>query len=618
MRAELKKFLFVGSQASYELFFAKAQEWGVIHFTGKSEKGVYSSEKIREGVAALKLLSNRNTAQLPAKDPEAIAKQVVSLHAWAMHLEAELDKMAPEVEKGEPFGEFSFEMLREIESETKCKATFYWSVQGVIDPCNLPNHLIFIRNQKGRDYFFALVQEPLKYPKLHQVDLKDLKEQQSTFAQELFQVQEKIQSFTPYREALEQFLITQINTQAKTEAQNKSMWSEERSFFVVGGWLPHAEEISIRQKLEGLAVQMIAVAPEKDEIPPTHLDNSVVGQMGEDLVNIYDTPSITDSDPSLWVISFFSLFFAFIVGDGGYGLLFLLAALYIRWKKGLSETGLRAWRIIVTVSAACLIWGVLTTSFFGIPISQNSPLRKVSVLQWAVEKKATHHIENRDSVWQGWVNAFPNLKESNDPHAFVVQHEPIYTRLADQVMLELALLIGVIHITISLLRYAMRNPPAIGWLIFLWSATLYLPFYLHVDTLISQLLHLPAAAAHWSLYGMGLGMSLATLLSLIKNKWLGLLEPTVVIQIFGDSMSYLRLYALALAGSMMTGAILELSTRGNFVLGIVVLILGHLANITLSIMGGTIHGLRLNFLEWYHYSFEGGGKPYKPLRLKGG
>ena len=50
--------------------------------------------------------------------------------------------------------------------------------------------------------------------------------------------------------------------------------------------------------------------------------------------------------------------------------------------------------------------------------------------------------------------------------------------------------------------------------------------------------------------------------------------------------------------------------------GDLVILIGHLINMSLSIMGGTIHGLRLNFLEWYQYSFEGGGRLFNPLRLR--
>ena len=57
----------------------------------------------------------------------------------------------------------------------------------------------------------------------------------------------------------------------------------------------------------------------------------------------------------------------------------------------------------------------------------------------------------------------------------------------------------------------------------------------------------------------------------------------------------------------------NISSNLPLVLGIIVLIFGHGINIVLAIMGGVIHGLRLNFIEWYHYSFEGGGHRFKPL-----
>ena len=61
----------------------------------------------------------------------------------------------------------------------------------------------------------------------------------------------------------------------------------------------------------------------------------------------------------------------------------------------------------------------------------------------------------------------------------------------------------------------------------------------------------------------------------------------------------------------------DLGQALGFAAGMLVILLGHGVNVLLSIMGGTIHGLRLNFLEWYRYSFEGGGKLFEPLkRLK--
>ena len=115
------------------------------------------------------------------------------------------------------------------------------------------------------------------------------------------------------------------------------------------------------------------------------------------------------------------------------------------------------------------------------------------------------------------------------------------------------------------------------------------------------------------LYG---GIGLAFVFALIQKKWGAFHELMNVVQIFGDVLSYIRLYALALAGMMVASTFNSLGVSAGLLGGIVIILFGHLTNISLSIMGGVIHGLRLNFLEWYHYSFEGGGRLFNPLRLK--
>ena len=114
---------------------------------------------------------------------------------------------------------------------------------------------------------------------------------------------------------------------------------------------------------------------------------------------------------------------------------------------------------------------------------------------------------------------------------------------------------------------------------------------------------------------MQVGVILALGLALVQKKFSGALEFMVVIQIFCDVLSYLRLYALGLAGMMMGSTFNEMAEMAGVVFGTLIVIFGHTINMTMAIMGGVIHGLRLNFLEWYHYSFEGGGRNFKPLKL---
>ena len=114
------------------------------------------------------------------------------------------------------------------------------------------------------------------------------------------------------------------------------------------------------------------------------------------------------------------------------------------------------------------------------------------------------------------------------------------------------------------------------------------------------------------LYG---GIGLAFLIAIYKERFAGLLELANVIQVFADILSYLRLYALALAGMIMADTFNQIGMEFAPWIGWFIILLGHSVNLVLGVMGGVIHGLRLNFLEWYHYSFTGGGKAFNPLRL---
>jgi V/A-type H+-transporting ATPase subunit I len=88
-----------------------------------------------------------------------------------------------------------------------------------------------------------------------------------------------------------------------------------------------------------------------------------------------------------------------------------------------------------------------------------------------------------------------------------------------------------------------------------------------------------------------------------------------MIQVFADVLSYLRLYALALAGMIMATTFNDMGMTVGLLGGFIVILAGHAVNILLGIMAGVIHGLRLNFIEWYHFSFDGGGRLFKPLKL---
>jgi V/A-type H+-transporting ATPase subunit I len=149
------------------------------------------------------------------------------------------------------------------------------------------------------------------------------------------------------------------------------------------------------------------------------------------------------------------------------------------------------------------------------------------------------------------------------------------------------------------------------------GGTLYFPKILNATSIINFTGLVSKELAYaWGgqlVYG---GIGLAFVAALFQKKWMAFHELTNVIQVFADVLSYIRLYALGLAGAMVAKTFNEMGMNAGLFGGALIILAGHINNLGLSIMGGAIHGLRLNFLEWYHYSFDGGGKLFDPLKLK--
>lgn len=636
MRSDVKKYLFVGTEDDRSAFFAKAQEEGIIHFIDAKNASIKQIPQDAQDIAkAIKVLRG-----LPTVDQEEVdhfeittgtTEQILALKQKLDRLTEEERMVRLEMSRVEPFGDFSLEEIDHIQREGHRIVQFYCAKMGLAETFELPDEVLYVASANGLDYFIALNDQLKQYQHLIEMiidrPLGVLKKRYQEILDEKHRCESQLKEYAKYNNFLHHALINTLNKHHLQQASNFiQVPIEEGMLFSVEGWVPENKEAVLHQLISEMNVHAEEIANDATDVTPTYLENTGVARIGEDLVHIYDTPSNTDNDPSIWVLVFFALFFSMIIGDGGYGLIMLLVALYIRNKKTkMTKVGKRVLDLVTILSFSVIAWGVLTTSFFGMTIAPDSSLRKVSLMSWLVEKKVEYHVQHHDETYQEWVKTYPQLATESDPTEFLMQAHTTspnglvsydaYNKFADNIMMELALFVGVLHIILSMLRYIRRNPQNIGWVIFLVGAYLYAPIFLGATSIVNFVFGVDKLVeAQNALYMMYGGAILAVVIALFKHKWLGLLEATVVIQIFGDVLSYLRLYALGLSGSLLTATMNEMAASAPFVFGILILVFGHTVNFVLSIMGGVIHGLRLNFLEWYHYCFEGGGKIFNPLR----
>jgi V/A-type H+-transporting ATPase subunit I len=278
------------------------------------------------------------------------------------------------------------------------------------------------------------------------------------------------------------------------------------------------------------------------------------------------------------------------------------------------------------LSIATITWGVLISSYFSISFSPDSRVAKSSILYQLSQKKIDYHLKLKDETYSEWVKEYPGIEKAKDAHEVIlagtkVQNgEKVYKFMEDMnnnLLLEVAILVGLIHLSFSFLRNLYRNWSGIGWVITMWGSYLFFPKIVGAVSLF-QYMHLvcdynTCVAGEQLLYG---GLAITVILALIQERLGGLQVFFKAIEVFADSLSYLRIYALALAGMVMASTFNDMGVMcGGGIVGAIVIFLGHATNITLALMAGVLHGLRLNFLEWYHHSFEGGGRKFRPLKL---
>jgi V/A-type H+-transporting ATPase subunit I len=636
MRYDVKKFLFMGLEEEKELFFKRAQDAGIIHFIHPSgKKGRVETEEVRDIVKGIKVVLGLPVEPQvePANDQPGLtlAREAKGLKTKIDALAEEERKLNLEISRVAIFGSFSKEDIAAIEQQGNRKIQFYCAKQGFADSPDLPEEAIYVGTDNGLDYFAAVNKEPRQYPRMIEMIIdrpwNELKTRLKEVLREKEVLENRLKQYAKYNRYLHKSLVDTLNEVHLANANDCiSKPLEGQELFAVEGWVPEHKMEELDALVKGMNIYVEQIEIEPLDVVPTYLENTGASRIGEDLVHIYDTPSITDKDPSLWVLLFFSLFFAMIIGDGGYGLVLLLIALYIRRKHTkLSSTKQRVLDLATILAFSCIVWGVLTTSFFGFSFAPDNPMRKLSPLSWAVEKKAEYHLDRKDTVYQHWITKFPQAADAKTAKEFLLAASQdngrggtdyvAFSKFADNIMMELALLIGVIHVILSMCRNITRNWSYVGWILLIIGGYLYAPVFLDAVTMPNYIFGIdPQTDAKNGLYLIYAGLAIAVLIALFRQKLMGLLEATVVIQIFGDILSYMRLYALGLSGSLLTATIIDLAASVPVVFGIVILIFGHTMNLGLSVMGGVIHGLRLNFLEWYHYSFEGGGSMFKALK----
>jgi len=584
MIVKVKKITFIGLQEEKERFISRLQETGVTHVSLPMEaleptEVARDLQKVTEVRKFLSRVAGKAAAPKLAADYSAICSKREELGQRETRLLSEIGVLKKEREILEPWGDFEPQDIALFRSKG-LEVRFYRLARKVFETLSLEQFLCHVTRQtEGEVAFVAMASSPFdlgvteeKVPakSLSQIDreveikrheLDQIKDEYQTLA-------EKVQALVDAEARLrDDYEYRRVLLNADVALDNR--------LFILTCWSPIPEDELVKKVGEGFTLGHFSEDPAEGDRVPVLLSNKPAFDSGEDLVQVYSQPNYKDFDPSGIVLYAFSVFYGMIIGDAGYGLVSLALTVFLHWKvKSVSPLWIRFRRLCYCLSFSVLLFGIISASYFGISLGAENPLNKLLLLDL-------------------------NTKEGQN-----------------QVML-ISIIMGMAHLSIALgiKFYRTRDLPALGWIIVIWSG------YFLLRSQMAQGQPNPIA-----MYIAIAGMALVVLFTSksrnpILRLLMGLNGALGVIQLLADCLSYMRLFALGLATMYMCqtfNMLAEMPYNGlpyvGFIPAVLILVFGHGINLLLGIMGGVVHGLRLNFLEWYRWCYEGDGLTFKPFR----
>ncbi|MDD8026318.1 MAG: hypothetical protein PHI34_07380 [Acidobacteriota bacterium] len=356
----------------------------------------------------------------------------------------------------------------------------------------------------------------------------------------------------------------------------------EEAVSYLEGFCPAEAADGVMALAEAQSWGYLAADPDDPAEVPTLIRNPGWVRAIQPLFKFMGTlPGYAEADVSFWFLGFLSLFFALLIGDAGYGLIFLGATLWAR-RRSKPGSAPEIFRLMILFSLATIIWGVLSGVYFGSPAVARLP-----ILRSLVIPRLDGFVEGNSSF-----------------------------------MMFFCFIIGLAHLSLAHLLNIIRLWPSprllgqVGWMAIVWAV-----FFL-VGNLVSGR---PLPGVFGPLLGGGILLALV-FSNFQKRVFKGILTtliglPLSVIGTFSDLMSYLRLFAVGFASLTVASSFNAMAVGsgvrsfGQGVLAAVILLFGHSLNIVLGGMSVLVHGVRLNMLEFSsHLGQQWTGLRYEPFR----
>ncbi len=598
MIVPMKKYSFLIYHKEYIDFLKGIQQLGVLHVIEK-QTGVLANEELAEYQQRLNELNNaiKFLQKFPeAKNEQSVKNDGMASLALLKNLwtdqnanELKLSQIGKEISQLEPWGDFDWNKVFLIE-DAGYKISFFSSILSKYKSEWEDLYTVSKVSEIGNNKYFVIVSKPGENIDIDADEIRLPKKSLSSLLEEKAEIEklnDKInESFIEIasdyfstlnslrQKVLSEFNFNKVILNTTKEAEEKLMLLE--------GWIPVDNEKKLSEYLESKGIYYLKDEPSPKDNVPVKLRNNWFAKLFEPIGELYSLPNYNESDLTPLFAPFFMLFFGFCLGDAGYGLFILILVSLLKLK--IKDVKLRA---ILTLAQylgiSTIIMGFISGTFFGINLLK--------------------------------VEGFSLRK-------FMLNSDKLFY---------LSMAIGLVQIIFGLcikayglitrkgIKYALST---LGWILLIISMIIIFG--------LDKLDRMPSSLKPILLYSV-LGVSgflififndpdSNPLISSLKGIWdaYGMISG-----VFGDTLSYIRLFALGTSGAILGFVV---NTIGMQMLGIhyigpvlfiIFLLLGHGLTISLCVLGAFVHPMRLTFVEFYkNAGFAGGGKAYNPFKLE--
>ena len=611
MITKMTKYSFILLTGEKEGFLDQLQELGVVDIS-RSVKPVDqdSSEMLAKATKAKKTIEFlAGIDYTKDADYEAISKTTTHIEGSPVEyvdgckarisvLESDLANTLKQVSARYPWGEFDKAALDGL-ADLGYKVRYYSVDEKRFDPQWAELYPLQVVSNHNKKVWFVTVSPK---DEVYSFPVQETAAPEGTAAQadaevadiksEIVKCKAGLMNAKDYIPAIKESCNSDLVELDRYLADNAAVGAAEDMLTVFTGFAPAENDTELVEAFEKMGILYIKEDAVQEDNPPIKLKNNWFTRQFEAFTEMYGMPVYTEFDPTPIVAPFYLLFFAMCMGDAGYGIILLLFGLLL--NKGILKVGMfdGLGNIISLLGAGTILVGTVLGTFFGTSLF--------------------------DAAWlPQWLKSCMIVGDIEIPSIGVLNIQMI-----------LAMGIGIFHIclamTVKAICYTKRfgikeNIATWGWLLLIVGGVVLA--LLGVGKILSP------EAMKWAVIAVGGISALAIYIfntpgrNPLVNIGAGLWDTyNMATGILGDVLSYLRLFALGLAGGMLGQAFnnLAISVKGDspvtWLPFVLILVIGHVMNIMLSGLGAFVHPMRLTFMEYFkNAGYEGKGAAYNPL-----